>query len=342
MKGSAPPPEEDRALIDAHGRRIEDLRISITDRCNLRCSYCMPPEGLPWMDRAELLTFEEHARIVRVAAASLGIRSVRITGGEPLVRDGVADLVRRIAECEVEIALTTNGTRLASQAAELHAAGLDRVNVSLDTIDPEVFEELTGRAELERVLEGLQAAASVGFDPVKINAVVIRGVNDAGIEDLAAFAREQHYELRFIEFMPLDAHGHWSEDQVIPAAEILERIAQAFPLDPHVPAHHTEPAQIYRYADGGGTVGVIPSVTSPFCGSCDRVRITSDGALRACLFALDETDLKSIIRSGASDSEIDELVIAAFRQAAAGKWEGHRIGQVNFTRPARGMSQIGG
>ncbi|MGB2757932.1 MAG: GTP 3',8-cyclase MoaA [Acidimicrobiia bacterium] len=338
--GSVPSPPGE--LIDAHGRRITDIRLSITDRCNFRCTYCMPPEGLPWLDRSELLTYEEHARIVRVASQSLGINSVRITGGEPLVRHDVSSLVRLIAPLGVNLALTTNGTKLAGQAADLKAAGLHRVNVSLDSVDQATFTKLTGRDELPAVLEGLRVAAEVGFAPVKINAVVIRGVNDDGITDLAGFAREHGYELRFIEFMPLDAHGDWTADQVVPGDEILERIAAAFPLDLHAPGDHTEPAAVYRYRDGRGRVGVISSVTHPFCASCDRMRVTSDGALRACLFALDEIDLKPILRSGASESEVDSQLVDAFQRAAAGKWAGHRIGQVNFLRPSRGMSQIGG
>jgi cyclic pyranopterin phosphate synthase len=327
-------------LIDPFDRRVEDLRISITDRCNFRCTYCMPAEGMQWMDRSELLTYEEQARIARVCVDRWAFGAIRVTGGEPTLRAHLARFFTMLSPLGVDLAMTTNGVRLPELAHDLAAAGLRRVNISLDTLRPETFRELTRRDELERVLAGVDAALEAGLDPVKINCVVMRGVNDDEIVDLAAFGRARGVGVRFIEFMPLDAQGEWSMDRVVPAREILDTIDAVFPLrcDAVPGSGHIEPAERFGYADGEGDVGVIASVTEPFCESCDRIRITADGKLRTCLFALDETDLRAVIRDGGSDDEL----AAAITAAVGTKWAGHKIGQVNFIRPPRSMSQIGG
>jgi GTP 3',8-cyclase len=331
------------ALRDSFGRQAKDLRISITDRCNFRCTYCMPEEGLVWLDRAELLTYEEQARIARICVERFGFEAVRVTGGEPTLRARLPRLFELLAPLGVDLAMTTNGVRLPDVAHDLAAAGLRRVNVSLDSLRPATFRALTRRDELPRVLAGIDAALDAGLDPVKVNCVVMRGVNDDEVVDLAAFGRDRGVGVRFIEFMPLDAPSEWSMDQVVPAREILERIDAAFPLEP-VPAAagHTEPAARHRYADGRGDVGVIASVTEPFCGDCDRVRITAEGRFRTCLFALDETDLRALLRQAGPPDGIDDAVATAIAGAVAAKWAGHRIGKVDFVRPARTMSQIGG
>jgi len=330
-------------LVDGFARRVRDLRISITDRCNLRCGYCMPAEGMAWLPRQELLTYEETARIARVCVERFGFEAIRLTGGEPLVRAHVARLVEMLAPLDVDLALTTNGVKLAEVAHDLAQAGLRRVNVSLDTLSRERFLALTRRDELARVVAGIDAAIDAGLAPVKVNAVVMRGVNDDEIVDLARFGRERGVGMRFIEFMPLDAQGAWSEAQVVPAQEIVERINDVFPLAP-VEELHAEPAARWRYLDGRGDVGVIPSVTQPFCATCDRVRITAEGQFRTCLFALDEVDLRAELRApdGLAAADLDERLARAIEQAVAGKWAGHRIGQVDFVRPSRSMSQIGG
>ncbi len=331
-------------LVDPFGRRVTDLRVSITDRCNFRCTYCMPEEGMTWLQRDDLLTYEEQARLVRVCVERYGFESVRITGGEPTVRAHLPRLVGMLAPLGVDIAMTTNGVKLPEMAHDLAAAGLRRINVSLDSLRPEVFLALTRRDELDRVLAGIDAALDAGLDPVKVNAVVIRGVNDGEVVDLAAFGRAKGVGLRFIEFMPLDAEGEWTRDQVVPAAEILDRIHAVFPLEDHEVAglRHVEPAAKFRYADGLGDVGVIPSVTEPFCDRCDRIRVTAEGKLRTCLFALEEFDLRVILRSGAPDDEVDDRLADAIAGAVSTKWAGHRIGKVDFVRPDRSMSQIGG
>jgi GTP 3',8-cyclase len=328
-------------LLDAFGRRAKDLRISITDRCNFRCSYCMPEEGLAWLDRSELLSYEEQARVARVCVERFGFEGIRITGGEPTVRGHLPRLFELLAPLGVDLAMTTNGVRLPDLAADLAAAGLRRVNVSLDSLRRETFLALTKRDELDRVLAGIDAALAVGLDPVKLNAVVIRGINDDEVVDLAAYGRANGVGVRFIEFMPLDAQGDWTMDQVVPAREILDAIDAVFPLEPDmVGLDHdgAEPAARYRYRDGIGDVGVIPSVTAPFCESCDRVRITADGKFRTCLFALDEFDLRAILRRDGSDDELADEIARAVGQ----KWAGHHIGRVDFVRPDRSMSQIGG
>ncbi len=330
-------------LLDSFGRRARDLRISITDRCNFRCTYCMPADGLAWLDRDELLTYEEQARVARLCVERFGFESVRVTGGEPTLRAHLPRLFELLAPLGVDLAMTTNGVRLPDLAPDLAAAGLRRVNVSLDSLRPATFRTLTRRDELERVLAGIDAALDAGLDPVKVNCVVIRGVNDDEVVDLAAYGRDRGVGVRFIEFMPLDAPGEWSMDQVVPAREILERIDAAFPLEEvSAPAGHVEPAARHRYVDGRGDVGVIASVTEPFCGDCDRVRITAEGRFRTCLFALDEIDVREILRRPDPTAAVDDAVAAAIAGAVGAKWAGHRIGQVDFVRPARSMSQIGG
>jgi cyclic pyranopterin phosphate synthase len=328
-------------LLDPFDRRVKDLRISITDRCNFRCAYCMPAEGMQWLPREELLTYEEQARIARVCVERFGFEAIRITGGEPTLRAHLPRLVAMLAPLGVDLALTTNGVKLPEMAHDLAAAGLQRINISLDSLRPDTFTALTRRDDLDRVLAGIDAALDAGLDPVKVNSVVIRGVNDDEVLDLAAFGRAKGVGLRFIEFMPLDAEGTWAMDQVVPAAEILDRVDAVFPLEPEATTDGTEPAARYRYRDGGGDVGVIPSVTEPFCDHCDRVRVTAEGAFRTCLFALEEFDLRTILRS-VPDDEIDDRLAAEIERAVGTKWAGHRIGQVNFVRPARSMSQIGG
>ncbi len=334
-------------LIDPFGRRVTDLRVSITDRCNFRCTYCMPEEGMQWLNRQELLTYEEQARIVRVCVERYGFESVRITGGEPTVRAHLPRLIEMLAPLGVDIAMTTNGVKLPEMVHDLAAAGLRRINVSLDSLRPDVFKELTRRDDLDRVIAGIDAALDAGLDPVKVNCVVMRGVNDGEVADLAAFGRDRGVGVRFIEFMPLDADGTWSPDRVVPTHEILEQINAVFPLEgmPVAGAHHAEhvePAERFRYADGIGDVGVIASVTEPFCDQCDRIRITAEGSLRTCLFGLDEFDLRAILRGDAADDEIDDLLAAEIARAVSMKWAGHRIGKVDFVRPNRSMSQIGG
>jgi GTP 3',8-cyclase len=326
-------------LIDPFSRRVKDLRVSITDRCNFRCAYCMPEEGMQWLPRDELLTYEEIARVARVCVERFGFESVRVTGGEPLVRAHITRLIEMLAPLGVDIAMTTNGVKLPELAHDLADAGLRRINVSLDSLQRERFFALTKRDELGRVLAGIDAALHAGLSPVKVNAVVMRGINDDEVVDLARFGREKGVGVRFIEFMPLDAQGEWSHDKVVPAAEIIERINDVFPLE--VAHHaHVEPAERFAFTDGIGDVGVIASVTEPFCDNCDRVRLTAEGQFRTCLFALDETDLRAVLRSGGDD--VDDQLAAAIEAAVGKKWAGHRIGQVDFVRPDRSMSQIGG
>lgn len=324
-------------LVDPFGRVIKDLRISVTDRCNFRCTYCMPAEGLQWLPRSELMTFEEIEHLARIFVERYGVEGIRLTGGEPTVRAHLPTLVRKLAGLGVDVAMTTNGATLRLVAGELRTAGLRRVNVSLDSLDRARFEQMTRRDELDRVLDGIAAAQEAGFDPVKVNAVIERGVNDDEIVPLAAFGRDTGVEVRFIEFMPLDATGHWVNDKVVGQDEILAAIHAAFPVE-QVPARGAAPADRWRYLDGRGTVGIIPSVTKPFCGDCDRVRLTAEGRFRTCLFATDEFDLLTALRAGETDDQIATRI-----EAAVGtKWAGHRINQVNFVRPGRSMSQIGG
>jgi cyclic pyranopterin phosphate synthase len=322
--------------VDPFGRTVRDLRISVTDRCNLRCSYCMPAEGMQWLHRDELLTFEEITRVARICVERFGFDGIRLTGGEPTVRANLPTLVEMLDGLGVDLAMTTNGATLRLTADDLRRAGLRRVNISCDSLRPDRFAAITRRDALAQVLDGIDAALEVGFDPVKVNCVLMRGVNDDEVVDFAAFGRDRGVGVRFIEFMPLDADGGWGSDAVVPASEVIERIDAVFPIEP-VPRGDA-PASEYRYRDGAGGVGVIASVTQPFCGSCDRVRITAEGQFRNCLFAVHETDLRTLLRGGASDQQ----VAAAIANDVAGKWAGHNIGQVNFIRPARSMSQIGG
>lgn len=326
-------------LIDRFGRVHNNLRISVTDRCNLRCVYCMP-ESVQFLPRKELLTFEEIERFVRVAA-TLGIDKLRLTGGEPLVRKDLPKLVAMLAAIPgiKDIGLTTNGILLGPLAKPLHEAGLRRINISLDSLDPERFEQLTRRTGVEQVVEGILAAKAAGFDPVKVNAVAIKGTTEADIVPLARFCREHGLEMRFIEYMPLDAGDHWERDKVLFASEILEILeSEVGPLAPASDQDSKAPAQDYEYVDGQGRVGLIASVSRPFCLSCNRVRLTADGKLRNCLFALDETDVRSLIRSGAPDSAL----VDALRSNLDGKWEGHQINTARFIKPERLMHSIGG
>ena len=337
-RGGRPPYADrvDRPLIDGFGRRHRDLRISVTDRCNFRCGYCMPAEGLEWLPRSELLTFEEIERVARLLVDRHGVDSIRLTGGEPTVRANLAELVRRLAALGVDLALTTNGATLRMLARPLAEAGLRRINVSLDSLRADRFAELTLRDDLPRVLDGIDAALEAGLDPVKVNAVVMRDVNDDELVDFARFGRDRGVVVRFIEFMPLDADQAWSDGAVVGLDEIVARIGEAFPLEPV--DRTSAPASRFRYVDGGGEIGVVASVTRSFCDSCDRIRLTADGQFRNCLFAVDEHDLRGLLRSGASDDELSDLV----ERAVGAKWAGHGIGKVEFIRPARSMSQIGG
>jgi cyclic pyranopterin phosphate synthase len=323
-------------LIDRFGRVHTDLRISITDRCNFRCAYCMPAEGMQWLDRSDLLSFEEIERVTRILVEQCGVTSVRVTGGEPTVRARLPVLIEKLARLDVDLAMTTNGATLALMAHELRAAGLRRINISLDSLDPERFRALTRRNDLHRVLEGIDAAIAAGFDPVKLNAVLMRGINDDEVVDFLRLGRDRGITVRFIEFMPLDAQGEWSADRVVPYAEILDRARRHFEFEPV--ERGNEPAERFRYLDGPGEFGVIASVTQPFCESCDRMRLSAEGQLRNCLFAHDHVDLRSILRSGGSDAD----VIAAVAGEVERKWAGHAIGQVHFIRPSKSMSQLGG
>ncbi|MDQ3898472.1 MAG: GTP 3',8-cyclase MoaA [Actinomycetota bacterium] len=324
-------------LVDPHGRTVSDLRISVTDRCNLRCRYCMPAEGMEWLPRADLLTYEEIERVARVCVERFGFDGIRITGGEPTVRAHLPVLVEKLARLGTDLSLTTNGATLALLAGDLRAAGLRRINISLDSLRPDTFFTITRRAALDQVLGGIDAAVDAGFSPVKVNCVLIRGVNDDEIVDFARFGRERGVTIRFIEFMPLDADDGWEPGTVVPAAEVVAAVDAVFPLEP-VAARGSAPAERFRYRDGRGEVGVIASVTQSFCASCDRVRLTAEGMFRNCLFAVHETDLRSVLRGGGSDDD----VAAAIAADVGRKWAGHSIGRVNFVRPARSMSQIGG
>ncbi|WP_141631311.1 GTP 3',8-cyclase MoaA [Mobilicoccus pelagius] len=341
-RGDAPeteaPPARSEGLVDTFGRVARDLRISLTDHCNLRCTYCMPAEGLPWMARPQMLTDEELLRLVRVFG-DLGIEQVRLTGGEPLLRKGLTDIVAGIAALpnRPRIAMTSNGIGLARRAADLADAGLDRVNISLDTIDRETFATLSRRDRFDDVVAGLAAAAEAGLAPVKVNAVAMRGVNDDGVADLLQWCLERGYELRFIEQMPLDAQHGWERAQMVTAGEIRARLEERFTLTP-VPERGSAPAERFLVDGGPATVGIIASVTAPFCGACDRVRLTADGMVRNCLFARGEVDLRGPMREGASDRDLVRLIRGEMWRKAAG----HGIGKPDFTQPTRPMSAIGG
>jgi cyclic pyranopterin phosphate synthase len=326
-------------LRDGHGRLIGDVRISVTDRCNFRCQYCMPAEGLPWLEHDEVLSFEEVARLVGILA-SMGVHDVRLTGGEPLVRRDfprLAGLLRAIDGVE-DLSVTTNGFLLERDAAALVAAGINRFNVSIDSLQRDRFFQMTRRDALPRVLRGLAALAEhPEAHPIKINAVGLRGFTEDEVLPLAEFARSHPYEVRFIEFMPLDADQAWNPDLVLPGAEIRAAIHAVHPLEPE-PREPSATARVYRFVDGKGKIGFINPVSDPFCGDCNRIRITSEGRLRTCLFSLHETDLRSPLREGAGDAEIEQLI----RDAVWRKELKHRVNDPGFRQPARSMSRIGG
>ncbi|HEV7825095.1 MAG TPA: GTP 3',8-cyclase MoaA [Mycobacteriales bacterium] len=337
------PPARDASelrLVDAHGRVATDLRVSLTDRCNLRCSYCMPPEGLPWLPTPSVLGDDEVVRLVRIAVEHLGVTEVRFTGGEPLLRPGLVDILRRTTALHPrpQTMLTTNAIGLARLAGPLAAAGLDRVNVSLDTLDRARFKELARRDRLEDVIAGLDAARDAGLGPVKINAVLLRGLNDDEAVPLLEFAVEHGYELRFIEQMPLDAQHAWSREAMVTREEILDRLTARFALTEDPSERGGAPAETWLVDGGPVRVGVIASVTRAFCGACDRTRLTADGQVRNCLFARGESDLCTPLRGGASDEEIADL----WRTAMWGKKPGHGIDDPDFLQPDRPMSAIGG
>ena len=328
-------------LSDSFGRIATDLRVSLTDRCNLRCAYCMPPEGLDWLPAPEQLTDEEVVRLIRVGVELLGICEIRFTGGEPLLRRGLAGIIARTAELRPrpEISMTTNAIGLKRSAAALHAAGLDRINVSLDTLRPETFRKLARRDRLPDVLDGLAAAAATGLGPVKVNAVLMRDLNDDEAVPLLRFCLEAGYQLRFIEQMPLDAQHGWKRAEMVTAEEILAALGREFILTPDDPQQRgSAPAETFLVDGGPARVGVIASVTRPFCGTCNRVRLTADGQVRNCLFARTESDLRGPLRAGASDAELAD----AWRRAVAVKLPGHGINDPSFLQPDRPMSAIGG
>ena len=330
----------DGPLVDRFGRVHRDLRLSVTDRCNFRCVHCLPEDGVTFLPHSAVLGFDEIVRAAKIAHR-LGITSIRITGGEPLVRRGVLDLVARLAALGFDdLSLTTNGTGLTRVAPSLAAVGLHRVNVSCDSLRPDRFAQIRRRGQLAPVLASMDAAEAAGLDPVKVNVVPIAGVNDDEIESFAEFARTTGRTVRFIEFMPLDGQGAWSRDQVVPADEVLARIHARWPLEAvsAVGSDRSAPAERYRFTDGYGEIGVIASVTRPFCGTCDRLRLTADGSLRNCLFSTDELSVRDLLRGGGTDDEIARL----FRRAVWEKLPGHGINDPTFLRPARSMSMIGG
>jgi GTP 3',8-cyclase len=342
--------DDARDLVDPFGRTVRDLRISVTDRCNFRCTYCMPAEGMKWLPREDVLTFEEITRLAAIFVERFNVDGLRLTGGEPTVRAHLPVLVAKLAELRLsasadsphagqkpDISITTNGATFGLLAHELKQAGLDRVNISLDSLKRERFQEMTRRDELVRVLDGMRAAIDAGFSPVKVNCVLQRGVNDDEIVDFATFGREHGVAVRFIEFMPLDASGEWTAGSVVSQDEIVATINKVYPLTP-APNRGAAPADRWLYNDGKGDIGVIPSVTKPFCGDCDRVRLTAEGQFRTCLFATRSFDLRALLRDGSTD----DAIAAEIRRAVGTKWAGHAIGQVHFIRPDKSMSQIGG
>ena len=327
-------------LIDTFGRLHSNLRISVTDRCNIRCFYCMPEEGVKFVARREILDFEEIERFVRIAAG-LGIDKVRVTGGEPLVRKDLPVLIERLHAIPgiQDLALTTNGVLLAEMAGPLYAAGLRRVNVHLDTLDRERFRQIARRDDLGKVLEGIAVAKRLGFGPIKLNAVAVKNLVEPDIVPLARFAREHGFEVRFIEFMPLDAQRLWDRGKVLLAEDIIRILSREIaPLVPIPDADPRAPALAYKFADGIGEVGFVASVSRPFCMNCNRLRLTADGKLRYCLFAIQEDDVKGLLRSGAPDAEIAALI----RRNVMAKWEGHEINTAHFVAPPRPMYAIGG
>jgi cyclic pyranopterin phosphate synthase len=329
-----------KALRDSYGRIADDLRISVTDRCNFRCIYCMPAEGLRWLSREDILRFEEITRLARLFVRRYGVRTIRLTGGEPLVRVRIEELVGMINELnpDLDITMTTNGVLLRDKAEALARAGLKRVNISLDTLHIDRFQEIARRDAFTRTMEGIQAAEDAGLDPIKLNMVVLKGKNDDEVVDFARLAHEKGYDVRFIEFMPLDGDQIWSNDLVVPSRRIQEQIEDQFPLVP-APSARPGPSTGFRFADGApGGVGFISSVSQAFCATCNRIRLTAEGGLRTCLFSLQETPLRDLIRGGASDDSVCRVI----EQAVWAKEEGHLINQKGFIRPAKSMSQIGG
>ena len=327
-------------LKDTFGRTIDDLRISLTDRCNFRCIYCMPAEGLPWLPRREILTYEEILRLARIFIG-LGIHTIRLTGGEPLMRQDVEVLIAGLVRLDatLDLSMTTNGFFLVEKVQRLADAGLKRINVSLDSLRPERFERMVRRDGrlVSKILAGIRLAREAGLNPIKLNCVIMRGYNDDEIAEFARLAREQDLQVRFIEYMPLDAQGRWTMDTVVPGAEIHARVHAVYPLRSEQ-GNGSEPATVHHFADGRGSIGIIASVSQPFCESCNRVRITADGHLRTCLFSLTEHDLKGLLRSGASDEELADFIIATVWKKEAG----HKINQPDFVKPDRSMSAIGG
>jgi cyclic pyranopterin phosphate synthase len=325
------------SLTDKFGRQITDLRISVTDRCNYRCVYCRSADPENHMPGHELLTWDELERLARIFVG-LGIRKVRVTGGEPLVREGVEDFIAHLHEIGVaDLSMTTNGHLLAERCDRLVAAGLTRINISLDSLDPARFEQVTRTKSFAKVIAGIDAAQASALRPVKVNAVLVRGLNDGEVEAFAEFARDRDLTMRFIEFMPLDADRHWSRDLVVTAAEVKRRIEARWPLIP-IAHEWSETARKYKFADGRGEIGLIAPVSQPFCGHCSRIRLTADGKLRTCLFSKDDHDLKSLLRNGASDDEIAQEIRAVVDE----KEEGHRINEPDFHPPSRTMVFIGG
>jgi GTP 3',8-cyclase len=326
------------ALRDKFGRAITDLRISVTDRCNFRCVYCRSADPENYRERGELLTWNELDRLARVFIR-LGIRKVRVTGGEPLVRDGVEDYIGRLAALGIEdLSITTNGHLLAERIDRLIGAGLRRVNISLDSLDPTRFEKITRTKSFDAVMRGIDAVQASNLAPAKVNAVLVRGINDDEVEAFAEFSRERGIVMRFIEFMPLDADHQWNRNLVVPAAEVYERIHARWPLV-QIPHERSETARKYRFADGApGEIGLIAPVTQPFCGHCSRIRLTADGKLRTCLFSKDDHDLRELLRGGARDEELSDYICAVVND----KEEGHRINEPDFAPPSRTMVYIGG
>jgi cyclic pyranopterin phosphate synthase len=327
-------------LIDTFGRIHDNLRVSVTDRCNIRCFYCMPETAVKFEAREKLLTFEEIERFVSVAA-KLGVRKIRLTGGEPLVRKNVSTLIRKLSAIEgiEDLALTTNGVLLARQAEELYDAGLRRINVHLDTLDRERFKKITRRDDFERVIEGIETCQRLGYGPIKINVVAVKNLIEPDIAPMARFGRERGIEIRYIEFMPLDSQGIWDRGRVLLADDMIATLEREIgPLEEIPDGDPRAPATEYRFADGIGRVGFIPSVSRPFCLNCNRLRITADGHLRYCLFAVEETDIRALIRGNASDEEI----AAAIAGSVHAKWLGHEINSTQFVAPPRPMYSIGG
>lgn len=327
-------------LIDGFGRLHDNLRISVTDRCNIRCFYCMPDANVQFGPREEILSFEEIERFVRIAAG-LGVRKLRLTGGEPLLRRGLASLIANLARVPgiQDIALTTNGVLLKEQAADLYAAGLRRMNIHLDTLDRERFKQITRRDDLDRVVAGIEECLRLGFRPLKINAVAVKNLVEPDIVPLARFGRERGIEIRYIEFMPLDAQGLWLRDKVLSADEMLAMLAEEIgPLEPVPDPDPRAPAAEYRFVDGVGSVGFIASVSKPFCLNCNRLRLTADGKLRYCLFAIEEMDVRDLLRSNAGDAAVERVI----RANVAAKWMGHEINSARFVPPPRPMYAIGG